>query len=198
MTIKSAPSAGEPHINRREVLLGAIAFVGGAATLASCTRDELHDLDLHAGDLRFFDAGQMQLVSRVVDIVIPRTDTPGALDAGVHVFLDNLLADWAAKETREHYLAVLEGIDAAAVDAHDKRFGGCSNAQQERLIRAIDSDTFGPAPKLPGFRHLKELILAGYYTSEIGATVELQYELVPGRYIECAPLAEIGRAWAHA
>lgn len=48
----------------------------------------------------------------------------------------------------------------------------------------------------PWFRTMKELTVVGYYTSEIGATQELQYEHVPGRWVPCAPLEEIGRSWA--
>ena len=48
----------------------------------------------------------------------------------------------------------------------------------------------------PWFHTMKELTLVGYYTSEIGATQELQYEHVPGRWVPCAPLDEIGRTWA--
>jgi hypothetical protein len=48
----------------------------------------------------------------------------------------------------------------------------------------------------PFYRQLKELTLAGYYTSEPGATQELQWLASPGRYDADAPLADIGRAWA--
>lgn len=51
-----------------------------------------------------------------------------------------------------------------------------------------------PAPAFwPTF---KRLVLVGYYTSEAGATEELRYEAVPGRYDGCLPVAEVGRAWA--
>ncbi len=48
----------------------------------------------------------------------------------------------------------------------------------------------------PFFSHVKELTLVGYYTSEVGATEELRYEHVPGRYDGCVPVEELGRAWA--
>ena len=51
------------------------------------------------------------------------------------------------------------------------------------------------APR-PFFRTLKELTITGYYTSKIGATVELHYLPVPGHYEGCVPLARIGRSWA--
>lgn len=51
-------------------------------------------------------------------------------------------------------------------------------------------------PSLPFFRTMKELTVVGYYTSEVGATVELRHEAVPGRYQGCVPFTEVGRTWA--
>ena len=42
----------------------------------------------------------------------------------------------------------------------------------------------------------KHLVLLAYYQSEVGATQELRYELVPGAWRSCLPLAEVGRASA--
>ena len=42
----------------------------------------------------------------------------------------------------------------------------------------------------------KWLVLVGYYHSEVGATQELRYELVPGAWRSCLPLSEVGRASA--
>jgi gluconate 2-dehydrogenase subunit 3-like protein len=46
------------------------------------------------------------------------------------------------------------------------------------------------------FRAMKELTILGYYTSQPGATKELRYVQVPGRYDGCVPFAKIGREWA--
>ncbi|HEX6926734.1 MAG TPA: gluconate 2-dehydrogenase subunit 3 family protein [Longimicrobiaceae bacterium] len=43
------------------------------------------------------------------------------------------------------------------------------------------------------WRTLKRLVLVGYYTSELGATRELRYLALPGRYDGCTA---IGRTWA--
>ena len=48
----------------------------------------------------------------------------------------------------------------------------------------------------PFFRTMKELTVVGYYTSQVGATAELRYAQVPGRFEGCVPLATIGRSWA--
>lgn len=48
----------------------------------------------------------------------------------------------------------------------------------------------------PFMRMMKELTVLGYYTSEMGATRELRYERVPGRYQGCVPFTTVGRTWA--
>ena len=52
-----------------------------------------------------------------------------------------------------------------------------------------------PSPR-PFFSHLKELTLVGYYTSEIGATEELNHVIVFDEYEGCVPLDEVGAAWS--
>jgi len=197
MTTKSASSETLAQINRRDVLLGVIAFVGGAYGLAACSKEAVDQLDLHSGEPLFFDADRMRTLGRVVDLLIPATDTPGALAAGGDICIDRMMASWASKDTQQRYTSVLQGIDALATTRHGRPLADCDVAQQEQLVRDIDGSAFGDDPDVDGFRDLKYLVFAAYYTSEIGATVELQYELVPGQYIACAPIADIGRAWAH-
>jgi hypothetical protein len=197
MKTDSASTKPQLLMNRRDLMLGVIAFVGGAATLTSCGESTVDALDLHNGKPRFFDADQMRLLARIVDIMIPATDTPGALAAGGDLFIDGLMADWAAADTRNYYVGILHGIDQQARTRFGNGLADCTDDQQQEVMRSIDNSAFGPSPEVAGFRDLKSLILAAYYTSEIGASVELQYELVPGRYLPCAPIEEIGRAWSY-
>ena len=63
-------------------------------------------------------------------------------------------------------------------------------------VARADTADDGPftADAAAGFRTLKELTVLGYYTSQIGATRELRYLPVPGRYDGCVPLTATGRA----
>ena len=63
-------------------------------------------------------------------------------------------------------------------------------------IRWIWGEPAAERAERPFWRTLKELTLVGYYTSEPGATQELRYEAVPGRYEGCIPFSQIGRTWA--
>ncbi len=136
------------------------------------------------------------------DLVIPDTDTPGAVVAGAPAFVQMALelnlrgATPAAYATFRHYL------DARTSGS----FAAAPRAQAEALLAGIDRAVLGPrtpgqAPPLPQdpvsfWRPLKALIVMGYYSSEIGAAQELQYQLVPGAFEPDVPLSEQPRAWS--
>ena len=80
-----------------------------------------------------------------------------------------------------------------------RRRTGTGSAPAERraaALAAIDSEAFASRDSVSPWKPLKALILTGYYTSEAGASQELRYELVPGRYDPDIPLAPTDRAWS--
>jgi len=79
--------------------------------------------------------GELALVSRVADIMIPRTDTPGALDVGVPAFIDTMLEDVYSKEAQEFYRSGLRDFDAAARKAHGNSFLKLDARQQKALVQ---------------------------------------------------------------
>src|SRR5689334_18812193 len=62
------------------------------------------------------------VVARIVDIMLPRTDLPGALDAGVPAFIDSMLADVYTQADREHYLEGLREFETAAEKVYRRPF----------------------------------------------------------------------------
>src|SRR5688572_23899183 len=66
-------------MNRRDLLRRAILLAGGVG-LGSASFELLARTKATA---RFFSAAHYELLQEVADIIIPRTDTPGAVDAGV-------------------------------------------------------------------------------------------------------------------
>ena len=55
-------------------------------------------------------------------------------------------------------------------------------AEQVRLLTALDKQAYAPDRKQHPWRVIKSLVLTGYYTSEVGGSKELRFELVPGNY----------------
>ncbi|NHK27940.1 gluconate 2-dehydrogenase subunit 3 family protein [Parvularcula flava] len=193
-------SKDEPMtVNRRTLLRQAVYMVGGAAglnALAACSEQGVEEggIPRLSGPGRYFTGVRMTRLKLIVDTIIPDTDTPGAVAAGVHTFIDQMMADWAAPDTREQFDKVIDELDERAVAAHGDRLTRLPQEQRFDIIRDYDLEKLGEN-SWP-YRQFKNLVLVGYYHSQIGATQELQYELIPGELRACLPLSEVGRAWA--
>jgi hypothetical protein len=146
---------------------------------------------------KFFTPDQLQMTGEIADLIIPSTDTPGALAVNVHGFLDSYLAECVSKEEQKQFLNGLKKINAVAEDKFHKTFLACTYKQHLQLLTAIEKSDLGfTADDKNFFRQFKSLTLFGYYTSEVGATQELAYLAVPGGYKGNFPFAKIGKAWA--
>jgi hypothetical protein len=177
-------------LNRRALLLGAVFLVGGAAALTRFARDPQDT----AGAGPVLTPDQFALLEQVTEVMIPATDTPGALGAGVPAFLRQLLAAWGSNETRAAVVRVLEAIEKESWGKFGAGFLEIPGERRLELMRSYDGQSI--AMRDVAYGKFKHLVLLGYYHSEVGATQELRYELVPGAWRSCLPLAEVGRASA--
>lgn len=187
-------------MDRREALKKAAWAMGGAisaptifAVLNGCTAKPTIDWKPS-----FFTEEQGILISQVSGIIIPKTDTDGAIEAGVPGFIDQIVNETYKKEDQEKFLASLEEFAAAAEAKYGDPFIELDPDQQTEWVLAEHEaavlDQFGT--ERPFILKLKELTMVGYFTSEVGATQVLQYDPVPGAYHGCVSLKEVGKAWA--
>lgn len=112
-------------MNRREAMQRVAMLMGGGVLSAPTLLAALDGPVKEPGpDWKpaALGPGEFAVVTRVVDIMLPRTDLPGALDAGVPVFVDSMLADVYTQADRERYLEGLHEFDALAEKAHRKPF----------------------------------------------------------------------------
>jgi hypothetical protein len=151
------------------------------------------------------DAHQLETVAVIAEHILPRTDTPGARDAGVPEFVDLLLAEWYDETERRNFLAGLAAIDASSRVAGGGSFVGLGAVEQLALLEGLDAATTRPpapdpaspeapkpAPPAPGsaeatYANLKRLTLYGYFTSKPVMTTVLKTNIWPGRYDGCVP-----------
>ena len=182
--------------SRRDLLKIAICVVGGTAALAQLEAcSSLGDsTTLARRKPSVLSDGQRTCLIMLSDVMLPATDTPGAVEAGVPGFIDLMLSDWASAASRERVLAAIDAIETRSRAERGAVLTGLSEEARLDLVRRHDSESI--AAGNPGYRQLKQLVLLGYYQSEIGATRELRYAQVPGRWRGNVPLTEIGRAWA--
>lgn len=185
---ESHDNTTDAKLNRRALLLGAVFLIGGAAALTRFKRGE------RPADAGTLAAAQFSLLEAVADVLIPATDTPGALAAGVPEFVRRMLEEWASSDTRARIANTLDEIDKRAWVRRGASFSQITPEQRHELLRDFDAAAFVLGDE--SYARLKFLVLCAYYYSEIGATQELRYEMVPGTWRSCLPLDEIGRASA--
>ncbi len=148
----------------------------------------------------FLTPDQAQTIRAVADVIIPKTDTPGAIDVGVPGFIDQMLKEVYSKEDQDRFIAGLTTFEEGALKAGDAFVDMDLEAQLAYLKSvhdpAVEAQKKGELKERPFILMVKELTLLGFFTSEPGATQVLQYNPVPGAYQGCVPLAEVGKTWA--
>lgn len=173
------------YVSRREFLVKG----GGLACLwlSPLGRQAIVAAEQYSPDnkLQFLTARQRKVLAVITDIIIPGNDTPGAIDAGVPECIEHMLALCMPGNDADEWLW------AFSLFAQETRFHQLSKGQQYDVVKAFD-DKLAPQHF---YRTIKELTVFGYYTSEVGASIELQYDPVPGSYHE-VPMENIERAWS--
>jgi hypothetical protein len=126
---------------------------------------------------KFFTAAEGLLVARLADLMIPPTDTPGAVAAGVPQYIDSVVLQNPAQQT-----ALRDGLawlDAEAMRAHQKKFFELDEETQIEMLTPLSAAADKGQIELPGakfFRAMKNLAADGYYTSYTGLVQELGYQ----------------------
>lgn len=124
---------------------------------------------------RVLTAWQDRAVGLLADRIIPATDTPGALAAGVNRFIDMALAD-APPPDRDAFLRGLSWIDARCKALCGADLVEASSGQQTVLLTRLSAEGNPDGEAAIGrefFQVLKAMTITGYYTSEIGLRQEL-------------------------
>ena len=195
-------------MNRRDALKAIGVLLGTAVTPSVARAISIgYRAPALGAPYRVLTPQQGELLATLAEHIIPATDTPGARAARVDAFIDGLLADIFTADERNRFLAGLSDVDTRASTAHGMTFMKATPVQQVGLLTSMQGEPAvtptgrprrrrsGPQPRA-FFPWLKELTLVGYYTSEIGASQELKYVHVAGRYDGDVPYRQIGRAYS--
>jgi len=207
-------------MNRREWLQRLATSLGGTASvpallslLEGCAAQpkavapdaQAATMTTDPWEPQFFDAAQAAIVAQVVQVLIPRTDTPGAIEAGVPAFIDRVLKDVYPQSDQDRYRRGLAEFDAASRTAYGNGFADIAQAQREALVREVHGAAFAEEiadEKRPAvqifMRKTTDLAALGFFTSLPGATQVLQFVAIPGKFEACIPLTQAGngKTWA--
>ncbi|MBK6287043.1 MAG: gluconate 2-dehydrogenase subunit 3 family protein [Gammaproteobacteria bacterium] len=202
-------------MNRRKMLLAVASAMGGAMLGSATLRVLAGEVPAAAASRALFDANTSQLVSVLAEMIIPETDTPGAIAAGTPQFIEMMVADWYTDIERGIFFDGLKQLDTfckaslgtSFIEANAKqRIAALDEAENQAAayVSPFPGGTVAAAiskivdENTPFFAKLKELTVIGYYSSEVGAKLELAYNPMPMRYEgDYAYVKTGGRQWSY-
>jgi gluconate 2-dehydrogenase gamma chain len=197
-------------MNRRELLQQVAYLMGGAVSapailglMSGCSPKQ----SIAGWKPAFLTEDQGAIVTEVAEIIIPRTNTPGAKDVGIPQFIDTMLKDVYEKEDQQRFVNGIDAFEKASKDQFSKAFMKLDAPQRLQLVKkfhdeAVERERADTEPdrsaRRPFILMTKELTLLGFFTSQVGASEVLQYNPVPGAWRACVPLSEAGNGhtWA--
>lgn len=181
-------------MNRRELLQRTALIIGGSLLGAdgllakNIHWDALDNDALDGKPIGIFTKSQVRLMNEVADTILPSTDTPGAKAAKVGQFMAVIVSDCFDGEHQKRFLDGLAKLDTDSKGRYGKTFLKCSSKLRHDHLAELDAEqkAYYRTKKKEDhdhyFRVIKDLVLWGYFTSEIGSTQALRFVEYPGKY----------------
>jgi hypothetical protein len=186
-------------MQRRELIQWMLA-TGGLAAFNRLSAADLESIgrNVHAREtvqLRALTPRVARTVTAASERIIPRSETPGATDAGTTAFIDTMMSDWYAPAERDRFLAGINELDVRSRATSGKDFVDIPAAEQialltefDNVVTALRRERGGAIANAHWFAALKYLTVWGYCTSEKGMRETLRSWPPPMRYEGCAPV----------
>lgn len=165
----------------------------------------------------FFNEVEKNMMDKLVDIILPASDTPGGLELNLPQFVDMMCQDTLnetdkkyfhegsqlfADSFEEDYAKKIGSAQSGDLKKHLSRYFDLEQSVQEQVVLTQYKEYEELSePEKTDYKIYKYLIgvrnlsLLGYFTSEkIGKEV-LNFDPIPGVYLPCIPKTDVGNAY---
>ncbi|MFK7814674.1 MAG: gluconate 2-dehydrogenase subunit 3 family protein [Maribacter sp.] len=155
----------------------------------------------------FFDEDEAKTIGTLVDMILPRTETPGALDVKVDVFIDKVIAQTYDDEGQQKMRNEISAFNETCKEKFGDVFINLNKANRAEVLKSEEKSSgkfgkgvwgagVGPQEEIGFYRAMKSMAIWAYFTSEeIGKNV-LNYDPIPGNYESCIPVSDVGNKWS--
>lgn len=127
-------------------------------------------------------------IEALAEAILPATDTPGAIGAGVPAFISLALNELVPAFRKDAFYHNLALFSEHCFNTHGSYFHQLDTETKVIILseRFASKDSF--------IREMKRWTLFGYFNSETGTTVAQFYDPNPGQYQPCIQVEEETRA----
>ncbi|CAL1518522.1 gluconate 2-dehydrogenase subunit 3 family protein [Chitinophaga sp. MM2321] len=167
-------------MQRRTAIRNLLIISGGIAILPSCFGGK----GKSSGGLKHLVVSREQetLLEAIAETILPATNTPGARELGLHLFVLKMVDDCHETKDQQAFMKGLEQLSAAAEKQYGTSFTNSTRENREALLVGIEKDQQAAAEMGVFYRIMKDRTIQGYLNSKYVMTHLDVYELVPGRY----------------
>jgi len=173
----------------------------------------------------FFTPDQGAVITQLVDIILPKTDTPSASGVQVNLFIDRFADQVMQKEQQDFVkMSMQQFIEKAMEDSGKKEMRDLApedlepvlaeslkvtKEEEVKLFEVLNTFHEAVAQGKPAklddevsrfafANNLRGMTIWGYKTSEYVGEEVLAYLPLPGEYIACGDVEELsgGKAWS--
>ena len=129
-------------------------------------------------------------LSAITEVIIPETDTPGAIEAGVPEFIMSAIYKTGEPGYAEKFLDGLRSFTEKYRAENESAFHDLGNEDKQSILSALaeSGDEF--------FKSVRIWTIIGYFTSEAGMTQALHYDPIPREYLPCVDVTSETRGEA--
>ena len=94
-------------MNRR-IAIKRIGLSFGSISLSTGVISMIKSCQSPNADLKFFSSNQISFLDRVLEIILPETETPGALSLNLSKFVDSYVSENIRSEDQKYLIAMID------------------------------------------------------------------------------------------
>lgn len=181
------------------LILGAVPVVAGVTAYELYNTFQSPDYD--------YLLKRKPLISELCETIIPRTDTPGAKDAGVEDFVVYMIREQVSRQDANNFITGLKKLESYCQKKLGHPFTELGSEQRLKVLGKMERlSNAGYLKKMEKIKErltgagfiqtLKSLTVTGFCMSETGATQYLAYDHIPVYLEPCIPLKDGQPSWA--
>jgi len=168
-------------MNRRDLLKKGVYGLAEVSlsstlisTLQSCTSIEKYSP-------HYFSKTEFSLLFNIVDFLIPKTETPGALEMKVPQFIDIIISETYNNESKNNFSnklkLLIEDFKSNNIDLSDY------NSMKSKFVNDFNNKTHQEI-----YNQIRDLTVWGFKTSKEIALNVLNYNPIPGYQLGCVDI----------
>lgn len=178
-------------MNRREVLksVGLIvggSIVGGEAFLSGCSTKKQEG---------FLSKNEMNMLEEIAEVIMPKTEgSPGAKDAKVGQFMNNIVTDFYTNAEQQVFARAIESLKESEFSAMTPEDKIQYVKQLEIAVKKKPKEVYVLEKEnkeqvefetTHSYLMIKQLTIWGYLASEVVANNNFNFLPIPGHYETC-------------